>query len=124
VTAIALPAPAMALAASKPAFKLTTASGKSGSFAFSGYEFSSGLTPKLGRSGTVEVDVLVASPSEKALLKDGALKSATLHVVATLPKKVNTTYMLVGAKITSVSFVTGHFGPSAAVDLSYKKLTA
>jgi len=115
---------APALAASKPAFKLVTASGKSGSFAYTGYEFSSGLNPKLGASGTVTIDVLVASATEKPLLRDGTLRSAKLHVLATLPKKINKTYTFGGAKITSVSFVTGHFGPAAVVVLSYAKLTA
>ena len=111
-----------ALAASTTGFKLTTAAGKSGSFSITGYEFSSGLNPKVGSAGTVTIDVLIASPSEKSLLKDGALKSAKLHLVATLPTKINKTYTLAGAKITGTTFVTGHFGPAAAVVLSYRKL--
>jgi len=111
-----------ALAAGTTSFKLTTAAGKSGSFSISGYEFSSGPNPTLGAGGTVTIDVLIASPAEKSLLKDGALKSAKLHVVATLPANINKTYTFSHAKITDVTFVTGHFGPAAAVVLSYRKL--
>lgn len=111
-----------ALAAGKTAFKLTTAAGRSQSFSITGYEFSSGINPAVGAAGTVTIDVLIASPNERSLLKDGAVKSAKLHVVATLPTKINKTYTLSGAKITGVTFVTGHFGPAAAVVLSYHKL--
>ena len=120
---VALIAAASASAAATSAFKVTSPHGKSASFGISGYEFSSGLTPKLGVSGKIEVDVLIVSNGEKALLKKGALKSATLQIVATLPKRINKTYRFTAAKITRVTFVTGHFGPAAAVDLSYKKLT-
>jgi hypothetical protein len=120
---VALVAATSASAAERSAFKVTRSNGKSQSFGIIGYEFSSGLNPKLGVSGKIEVDMLIASKGEKAALKTGALKAATLHIVATLPKRVNKTYSFAGAKITSVSFVTGHFGPVAAVDLSYKKLS-
>jgi hypothetical protein len=110
-----------ALAVGKSAFKLTTKTGKTKSFSLTGYAFSS-RGPKLGKSGSVEVDVSISSPSEKLLLKTGTLKSASIHIVATLPKPVNTTYKLLGAKITSVSFVDGNLGPVAAVKLSYAKL--
>ena len=112
-----------ALASSGPAFKLTTVGGKSASFSVTGFEFSSGLNPKVGAAGSVTIDVLIASATEKKLLKDGKVKSAKLHVVAVLPTKVNKTYTFVGAKITGVTFVTGSFGPAAAVVLSYRKLT-
>ena len=111
-----------ALGAGKTAFKLTTATGKSQSFSIIGYEFSSGIHPTVGAAGTVTIDLLIASPTEKSLLKDGAVKSARLHVVASLPTKINKTYTLSGAKITGVTFVTGHFGPAAAVVLAYHKL--
>jgi hypothetical protein len=116
VLAVAVPV----LASSRPAFKLTTNSGRTGSFSYIGFQFSSGATPKLGVAGKVEIELTVDSASQKPLLKVGPLKSATLRVVA---KKVPKTYTLVGAKITSASFVDGNSGPSADVKLSYKKLT-
>jgi hypothetical protein len=121
---VALCAAASASARVTSAFKVTSPAGKSHSFGIVGYEFSSGLNPKLGVSGKIEVDVLIASKRQKAFLKKGTLKAATLHIIATLPKRINTTYRFTAPKITSVDFVTGHFGPVAAVDLSYKKLTS
>jgi hypothetical protein len=121
---VALIAAASASAAATSAFKVTRPSGKSQSFKLTGFEFSGGLHPKLGASGKIEVDALIASKGERALLSKGSLKAATLHIVATLPKKINKTYTFGGAKITEVSFVTGHAGPTAVVELSYKKLTA
>jgi hypothetical protein len=120
---VALLAAATASAAATSAFKVTGPHGNSASFAITGYEFAGGLTPKLGVSGTVEVDVLIASKGERAVLKKGSLRSATLHIVATLPKRINKTYRFAVARIRRVSFVTGHFGPAAVVDLSYRKLT-
>jgi hypothetical protein len=120
---LALCAAAGASARATPAFKVTTAGGKSHSFGITGYEFSSGLKPKLGVPGRIEVDVLIASKRQKAFLKKGSLKAAALHIVATLPKRINATYRFTAPKITSVDFVTGHFGPAAVVELSYKKLT-
>jgi hypothetical protein len=111
------------LASSTPVLKVTTTSGKTASFSYIGYEFSGGSTPTLGSPGKVEVDAKATSSAKKALLKKGALKSATLHVVATLPKKINKTYHLVSPKITSVSFEDGQAGPIATVKLSYKSLT-
>jgi hypothetical protein len=119
---------ALALAASasagpKSAFTLKTSKGKTVSYSWTGYEFSSGLKPKLNKSGTLTVDVKIKSKTEKSALKKGALDAASLHVVATLPKKINTTYKLSKPKITEVTFADGNFGPAAAVVLSYKKLS-
>jgi hypothetical protein len=113
---------APALSATKPAFKVTTTGGKTASYSYLGYQFKTGITPKLGVAGSVEIDAN-ASSSAKSVLKIGTLKSASLHVVASLPKKINKTYVFVSPKITSVEFDNGQAGPIAEVKLSYKKLT-
>jgi hypothetical protein len=115
----------IALATTPSAFKLTTAQGKKGSFTFTGYEFftaSNSPVSKPAKSGTLMVDVKIASNSEKTLLKKGKLKAASLHVLASLPKPQNFTYTLGSPKITSVDFVDGHFGEVGAVNVSYKSI--
>ena len=103
-------------------FSVTTTHGTKHAFVITGYDFGQGTTPKAGSSGVIEVDVLVGGAKGKAVLKTGKVEAAALHIHATLPKKINTTYTFTGDHITSVNFVVGSQGPAAVVDLSYKKL--
>lgn len=68
------------------------------------------------------VDVKIASSSEKALLKKGKLSAASLHVLASLPKRQNFTYTLGDPKITTVQFVRGNLGEVGGVSLAYKSI--
>lgn len=123
--AATLAAACTAFAGTPSAFKLTTAQGKQGTFTFTGYEFyTSGNTPvgKPAKSGVLSVDVRISSNSQKALLKKGNLKAASLHVLALLPTRQDFTYTLADPKITRVDIVHGNLGEVGAVNISYKSI--
>lgn len=122
---VALTAASVASATAPSAFKLTTAQGKKGTFTFVSYEFfTSKNSPVLKppTSGVLSVDVKIASSSDKALLKKGTLKAASLHVSALLPTRQNFTYTLGNPKITTVDFVNGSLGEVGEVNIAYKSI--
>ncbi len=112
------------VAAAVPLFTLVTKSGHSESLSYVGYTFGT-LSPPLGKAGTIEVDC--KAPDEAALRKELAvgtkLASASLRISAELPRPQHFAYRFADAKVTALSFATGHFGPVAAITLAYTKLS-
>jgi opacity protein-like surface antigen len=123
VLALVGAAPAAAAASSKPLFAAASKTGAE-SCTYVGYSFGV-LKPPLGKHGTIEVDCPVKSRAavDKALPKGATLNSARLVVSATLPKPQHFTFHFAGAKVKSILFVNGHFGLTAAITLTFAKLT-
>jgi hypothetical protein len=121
---LALALAATAQAAAPARLKVVTRGGKNESLSYVSYTFGVS-TPPLGKSGKITVDA--KTPNEAAVkraLKAGTKpRSAGLTLDAELPTPQHFTYHFAGAKITSISFVTGNLGPVAAITLSFTKLT-
>ena len=111
-------------AAAAPRFLLVTAQGTTESLGYVGYTFGV-TTPPIGKHGTLQVDCPVADEAavKRALPVGTRLASARLVISATLPHPQHVAYVLAGAKVAAISFVTGHFGPTAAITLSFTKLS-
>jgi hypothetical protein len=118
-----------AAAASSPAankrgtFSVATKSA-SETFTYLGYTFAVG-TPPIGKAGTIEIYVLVASRDAVAkTLRDGTeLNSARLLVLTKLPHHHNFSYRFAGAKVKTIGFVTTEYGLAATITVSFSKLT-
>jgi hypothetical protein len=110
--------------AAGPQFVVVTKSGDSESLSYFSYTFGV-ATPPLGKPGSIQVDC--EAPNEamlkKALPVGAQLSSAKLEISAELPTPQHFSYVLADARIKAILFVTGHFGPSAAITLSFTKLS-
>lgn len=110
--------------AAGPQFVLVTKGGASQSLSYFSYTFGV-VTPPLGKAGTIQVDC--EAPSEAALKKalpiGAQLSSAKLQISAELPTPQHFWYLFANARVKAILFVTGHFGPSAVITLSFSKLS-
>ena len=122
LTALALAVPV--LAATTPRFVLVTKSGTSESLTYVGYSFGT-TAPPIGKGGTIQVDSPVTNEAavKQALPAGTHLASAQLQISAELPHPQHFTYRFAGAKVTAISFVTGHYGPTAMITLSFVTLS-
>jgi hypothetical protein len=110
--------------AATPRLTLVTKSGDSESLSYTGYTFGSS-SPPLGKSGSIQVDCPVSNEAavKKALKVGTELSSARLLISALLPHPQHFSYLFAGAKVKAILFVTGHFGPTAAITLSFTDLS-
>ena len=116
---------AVSAAAAGSTFVVITKSGKSESLAYFGYTFGV-VSPPLGRPGTIQVDCKAPNEAalKKALTVGTQLSSAQLGISAELPHPQHFSYRFAGAKVTAISFViNGHYGPTAAITVSFTKLS-
>jgi len=120
---VALFAAAPALATG-PRFVVITKSGHSESLSYFGYSFATS-TPPIGKPGTIQVDCLAPDETtlKKALSVGAMLTSARLEISAQLPHPEHFVFRFAGARVTAMSFVTGHFGPSVSITLTFAKLS-
>ena len=121
LVALFLAAPAVA---ATPQFVLVTKSGGSESLSYFGYSFGAS-SPPLGKPGTIEVDCKAPEEAalKKALRAGTQLTSAELQISAQLPHPQHFSYRFSGAKVKAIDFVTGHYGPTAAITLSFTSLS-
>ncbi len=103
---------------------MVTKSGDFESLAYFGFTFGT-VSPPLGRPGTIQVDCKAPNEAavKKALPVGAQLSSAKLVISAELPHPQHFSYRFAGAKVAAISFVNGHFGPTAAITLSFTKLS-
>jgi hypothetical protein len=121
VAALVLAAAALAAG---PRFTVVTKSGESESLSYFSYTFGV-ATPPLGKAGSIQVDC--EAPNEAAIRKalpvGTQLSSAKLEISAELPTPQHFSYVFANARVKAILFVTGHFGPTAAITLSFTKLS-
>ncbi len=108
-------------------FKVTSAAGKTATFKNVSADFGSLVTPtatpKLHNSGLVWVflQATTLSSAQSAALKQGADRSASLHLVIAGSSLIDTTYKFSGAKVVSLSSPQPG---SIVVELSYTTVTS